>query len=165
MIGFYGHTNNSGKVNQTCFSNFYPAQFVYRNYKFPTSEHALMASKAMLFWDNTRFQMILKSDGPNSAKQYGRRVEGYTDSIWAGCRYQIMTDILVEKFSQNTELGDYLLSTGEEILAETSPYDRIWGIGLGQDSLDWTDQKLWKGQNLLGFALMDTRRILQGRNS
>ena len=165
MIGFFGHTNTTGKVNQTCFSNFYPAQFVYKGYNFPTSEHALMASKAMVFWDTVRFQMIVKSDTPSSAKQYGRKVEGYTDSIWAACRYQIMTDILIEKFTQNDLMCEYLLSTGEEILVETSPYDKVWGIGMGQENRAWVDQKLWKGQNLLGFALMDTRRALQGRNS
>ena len=34
------------------------------------------------------------------------------------------------KFSQNKQLRQVLLSTGESILVEASPLDMIWGIGI-----------------------------------
>ncbi len=40
---------------------------------------------------------------------------------------------LIEKFSQNSELCEQLLSTGDAILAECAVKDRIWGIGLAMD--------------------------------
>ena len=65
------------------------------------------------------------------------------------------------KFSQNDELKEFLLSTGDAILVEASPYDRIWGIGLypAQAAMGTVDQ--WRGLNLLGCALMEVRDWLR----
>lgn len=37
------------------------------------------------------------------------------------------------------------------------PVDRIWGIGLAQDDEKTNNPNLWRGLNLLGFALMRVR--------
>ena len=66
------------------------------------------------------------------------------------------------KFSQSSELERILLDTGDAILVEASPYDRIWGIGMKEDHRNATKPELWKGQNLLGRALMDVRAMLIG---
>lgn len=52
---------------------------------------------------------------------------------------------------------DYLLSTGNRVLAEASPMDTIWGIGLGNENEKAQNPNTWRGQNLLGFALMEVR--------
>ena len=64
---------------------------------------------------------------------------------------------LMAKFSQNEKLKDLLLSTGDSILAECAVKDRIWGIGLSMKDVDRLDKAKWKGQNLLGYALMLVR--------
>jgi ribA/ribD-fused uncharacterized protein len=161
MIGFYGHTNTTGKVNKSCLSNFYPAKFTYRGHEFPTSEHALMASKAALFWDFDKFQMILKTDSPRSAKAYGRQVKNFNEDIWWTSRYFIMVDILLAKFGQNQELKEFLLSTEASTLVECSPSDKIWGVGLSLSDPSWENKENWQGKNLLGYALMYTRSKLQ----
>jgi ribA/ribD-fused uncharacterized protein len=43
---------------------------------------------------------------------------------------------------------------------EASPYDTVWGIGMKEDDPDCRNPRLWKGENLLGFALMDVREKL-----
>jgi len=43
------------------------------------------------------------------------------------------------------------------VLVEASPVDRIWGIGLAQDDDKVGNPNLWRGLNLLGFALMQVR--------
>ena len=86
--------------------------------------------------------------------------KNYKDKIWASRRYQAMVDALTAKF-QDPELKRILLNTGDRILVEASPYDRIWGIGLSEQSPFIYDEKNWKGQNLLGKALMEVREKLK----
>ena len=52
------------------------------------------------------------------------------------------------------------MGTGSKILAKTNGYDSIWGIGLAKDDYDVVNPLKWKGENLLGFILMDVREIL-----
>ena len=40
-------------------------------------------------------------------------------------------------------------------------YDNIWGIRLSANSLEAQDPMKWRGQNLLGFALMEVRDELR----
>lgn len=65
------------------------------------------------------------------------------------------------KFSQNEKLKEFLLSTDNKIIVEASPYDAIWGIGMLETDRDAQNPLLWKGENLLGFALMEVRNELR----
>jgi hypothetical protein len=67
----------------------------------------------------------------------------------------------MKKFSSTPELKAYLLSTGDEILVEAAPRDRIWGIGLGRENPLVKDPSGWRGLNLLGFALVRARAALK----
>jgi len=66
----------------------------------------------------------------------------------------------VAKFGQNGALRRFLLATGKQVLVEARPRDRIWGIGMGAKNEKATKPQLWRGQNLLGFALMQVRLAL-----
>lgn len=58
------------------------------------------------------------------------------------------------------------MGTGSRVLAEASPRDRIWGIGLVKDSEFAERPERWPGLNLLGFALMEARtRLASGRQA
>jgi len=65
------------------------------------------------------------------------------------------------KFSQDTDLKKYLLQTEEKIIVEASPADAIWGIGMATDNPQINNPKNWKGENLLGYALMEVRNQLK----
>jgi ribA/ribD-fused uncharacterized protein len=54
-------------------------------------------------------------------------------------------------------MRDFLIATGNSILIEASPEDRIWGVGLDVSNEDIYDLNKWKGENLIGFALMESR--------
>ena len=66
----------------------------------------------------------------------------------------------VANFSRNELVRDFLLATGDAVLVEASPRDCVWGIALGQDSPKARNPTTWRGQNLLGFALIDVRENL-----
>ncbi|WP_229216432.1 NADAR domain-containing protein [Dyadobacter sp. 3J3] len=65
-----------------------------------------------------------------------------------------------QKFRQNEELKLFLLNTKDRILVEASPVDEIWGIGLAANDEKVKSPNQWNELNLLGFALMEVRDIL-----
>ena len=67
----------------------------------------------------------------------------------------------MHKFSQNEKLKQFLLNTKDKILAEASPHDKIWGIGMAEDDKEILNPEKWKGENLLGKALMKVRDIIK----
>ncbi len=57
-------------------------------------------------------------------------------------------------------LTELPLASSGSVLVEASPYDRVWGIGLKHSDEQALDPTKWRGDNLLGFALMDVRSAL-----
>jgi len=120
----------------------------------------MMVQKAVCFNDLDIAAQIMNTTDVRQIKQLGRLVSGYDDRIWNGVRQIIVFEGLMAKFSQNEELKEKLLATGDSVLAECAVNDRIWGIGLSMHDPDRHEMSKWKGQNLLGFALMMVRRRL-----
>ena len=127
---------------------------------FTTAEHFMMHQKAMLFGDQETALRILDADHPFEAKTLGRRVRGFDEARWNQARLEIVIRGNIEKFAQNTNLLNFLLGTGDDVLAEASPNDLVWGIGCREEDPTATQPKNWPGQNLLGFALMRVREQL-----
>ena len=157
---FWGHTNKTNQVTKSCFSQWYESPFTIDDITYPTAEHYMMAEKAKLFGDESRWEQILHCNHPGEAKKIGRKVQGFQQDIWRNHRFEIVVGGNTAKFSQNESLKEFLLHTNDRVLVEASPYDRIWGIGLAQDHPDINNPWKWKGLNLLGFALMEVRTKL-----
>ena len=75
-------------------------------------------------------------------------------------RYHSVYEGLKAKFSQNAELKRQLVDTGDAVLAECAVRDQIWGIGLSMGDPNRFERSKWKGNNLLGYALMLVREQL-----
>jgi ribA/ribD-fused uncharacterized protein len=158
---FWGHQPTmDGSITNSCLSNWYQAPFASDGIIYPTTEHYMMAKKALLFHDPQTYQEILEAKTPKEAKELGRKVNGYRDEVWNVHRQEIVVAGNEAKFSQHPDLKQFLLSTRNTVLVEASPYDRIWGIGMAADQQDIDNPKAWKGLNLLGFALMEVRNRL-----
>ncbi|QGJ69889.1 Swarming motility protein YbiA [Planctomycetales bacterium 10988] len=158
---FWGHQpSKDGKPNKSCFSQWFEAPFEIGGIVYPTAEHWMMACKADLFGDEEHFEKIIQARTPKAAKALGRKVRGFDDRKWKAERRQIVTDGNLAKFRQHKEFGEFLLATESKVIVEASPYDRIWGIGLKASDERAAHPKTWRGQNLLGFALMDVRTQL-----
>lgn len=159
---FWGHTPlPGGEIGKPCLSQWWPASFTVDGNTYLTAEHFMMAEKARLFGDEEMRAHILKASNPGAAKKLGRAVQGFDNARWVAARFDIVVRGNVAKFSQNPELREFLLGTGDRVLVEASPRDNIWGIGLGAADLRAENPEQWWGLNLLGFALMEARQRLR----
>lgn len=159
---FWGHSQKmEGVTDKSCFSQWWPAPFTVDGTTYATAEHWMMAKKALLFDDKESFDLIITAKTPSAAKKLGRSVKNFNNEIWTSKAFEIVTEGNLHKFSQHEVLKQFLLQTGNRILAEASPVDYIWGIGLSQKSGDANNPFKWKGTNLLGFALMEVRDQLK----
>lgn len=155
---FWGHRPRpDGAPSNSCFSQWYPAQFEIEGVIYPTAEHYMMAEKARLFGDSATLEKVLKASDPGAAKAFGREVSGFSETVWNEQRFNIVVRGNLAKFGQDARLSEYLLKTGRKVLVEASPVDSIWGIGLAADDVGSQDPNSWNGLNLLGFALMAVR--------
>lgn len=158
FLFFWGHTPlSSGSIGKSAFSQWFDAPFVVDEVRYPTAEHFMMAEKARLFGDEDIRSLVLAAPTPNKAKQLGRAVRGFDDARWVAARFDVVVAANLAKFSQNAAMGDFLLSTGNRVIVEASPVDKVWGIGMAADDPDAEVPSRWKGLNLLGFALMEVR--------
>lgn len=161
---FWGHRQNpNGFVSKSCLSQWYEASFRLDNVEYLTAEHYMMAEKARLFGDRQTLAKILAAPSPGEAKKLGRLVNNFKQETWLEQRFAIVVRGNLGKFEQNQTLREFLINTNQRILVEASPLDGIWGIGLEQNDHQASDPNQWPGLNLLGFALMAVRNILQNR--
>jgi len=120
----------------------------------------MMACKAALFSDNETLELILEENArsdtdPKHIKALGRRVSPFDEKTWVEHREEIVYHGNLYKFGQNGGLKKTLVETGDLILVEASPYDRVWGIGFKENKA-MRERERW-GLNLLGKALMRVR--------
>lgn len=166
---FWGHQpSRNGDITKTCLSQWWKAEFTIEIYRYCCMEQYMMAEKARLFDDEEITGKILKSDNPKEIKKLGRKVRNFNEEIWASKRYPIVLNGNFTKFLQNENLMQFLLQTENKVLVEASPYDKIWGVGMSAEDEKINNPIEWKGQNLLGFALMEVRdelkRVCQNYN-
>lgn len=155
---FWGHApSKDGLVTKSCFSQWWQSAFVVDGVKYATAEHWMMAKKAELFGDKEILEKILIAKSPAEAKKLGRNVKNFDPKIWGDNSFDIVCEGNYHKFSQHPDLKEFLLNTKGKVLVEASPVDNIWGIGMAQDNEHAENPRLWKGKNLLGFALMEVR--------
>lgn len=162
FLAFYGHAPApSGEIGPDRFSQWSPTPFEVDGEFFKTAEHFMMAAKARLFGDEARRALVLEADSPGAAKAHGRAVRDFDQSVWEQEREAIVTAGSVAKFGADPELRAYLIGTGDRVLVEAAPRDRIWGVGMGRQDPDIERPDRWRGLNLLGFALMRARARLR----
>lgn len=148
-------------VTKNCFSQWYPSKFIVGGKEYRFAEQFMMARKAELFNDLETLQKIMIASDARTIKTLGREVKNFDPTLWNEKKFKVVVQGNLAKFTQDVELHDFLLSTGDKILVEASPYDKIWGIGLDEKSPDAVNPQKWRGQNLLGFALMKVRSIIK----
>ncbi len=161
-VFFWGHApSKDGSVSKSCFSQWWPSAFEVDGVTYKTAEHWMMAEKARVFDHLAMVDKICACEHPMEAKKLGREVRGFDPKVWDQHKYNIVKQGNIHKFSQHKDLKEFLLNTKNRVVVEASPRDRIWGIGMGQANEKAQNPNLWRGQNLLGFALMEVRDELE----
>lgn len=162
-IGFFRETEEYGFLSNFYYSPFtvsYMNEDGVKSYEFKTAEHAVHFFKAILFNDIETADKIMKAETPKEAKRLGREVKNFNNFTWNNNKEVIYFDVIKAKFTdeRNKDIKQKLIDTGESILVECSPYDRIWGIGYTKESPEFIRREFDKwGQNLLGKVLMRVR--------
>ncbi len=154
---FFWHENESNGY----LSNWYHRTFTVDGVEYAHVEQYIMAQKAKLFGDTASFEQIIQCDSPSQCKAFGRGVVGFNSEKWDAEKYRILKEGVYAKFSQNPDLAWKLSQTEEMVIAEASPSDAIYGIGHYADDAAMTSPENWRGQNLLGKALMEVRDVLK----
>jgi hypothetical protein len=144
------------------FSQWHPSPFTVAGNQFVCAEQFMMHGKAVLFGDDAVAAELFTFDHPRAHKALGRKVKGFDDHVWRRERENIVMTGNRAKFTQNPTLLAALLATRGTELVEASPFDKIWGIGLGAADTRAKDPAQWKGQNLLGKILTKLRDELAG---
>lgn len=143
-IRFYSHT----KGNYTSFSNFSPHPVVWKGKTYPTSEHLFQALK---FIDDPEYaEQIRLAETPTICKRMGQTRSHPLRKDWEDVKDDLMYQIVLKKATQNPDMKEELLSTGDSNLIEAAPNDYYWGEG-----------KDGTGKNMLGKVLMKVREHIQ----
>jgi ribA/ribD-fused uncharacterized protein len=156
----YKETTTHVYFYRSLWSQWYPSRFISDEQEFNCAEQGMMHTKALWFNDEKSAEDILRSDSPRQMQLIGRSVKNFDPNVWARHRVGIVTVINIAKFQQNPDLKEVMSETRNKILVEGSPFDKIWGVGLGWDDPLILDERHWKGLNLLGKCLMSARKLV-----
>lgn len=126
-------------------SNFYECPVEYDGIVYQSSEAAFQAQKTL----NIEERIVLFANAtPSQSKKLGRKTKLRDD--WDNIKVNLMKEIVLAKFTQNSDLKEKLLNTGTAELIEGNWWkDTFWGVCNG------------KGLNNLGRILMEVRDELK----
>ncbi len=139
------------------FSQWHLSPFTLDGQYYNTAEQYMMAGKARLFGDDERLAQILKARKPDEQKRFGRLVRGFDEGRWLSEARSIVYRGNRAKFTTHRDLLQLLFDTEGTSLAEASPVDTLWGIGLAADAEDAQNRSKWLGKNWLGETLQRVR--------
>ena len=142
VIYFYSTLDKYGEL-----SNFADFGFEYENLYYPTVEHFYQSQK---FVDKDYSELIRQARTPKGAADLGKSRSEKIKTNWEEIKIDVMLDGVQKKFDTHENLKELLLSTGDTLIIENSPYDNYWGIGQTGDGL-----------NQLGTTLMRVRQRLK----
>jgi len=131
-------------------SNFFVAPVEFEGKVYPSSEHLYQALKTL---DPEEREQVRLAPTPGASKKMGKTITLRPD--WDDVKDGIMEEIIRLKFTQNPELAEKLLATGDAELIEGNWWgDVYWGIckGEGLNKLGLLLQALRSSSELAKFS-------------
>lgn len=146
------------KGENSIFSNFYPAAFVFDENVFQHVEQYYQHCKAEHHNETLTADRIMRMSNPRRIKALGDSIESNPD--WLERRMMVLYRGIKSKFEQNWHLQDELIASHGKQLYEATT-DRYFGCGISFESTRW-EQRDWPGENVAGLILMKVREELLG---
>ena len=140
-------------------SNFFPCKVNLSGTEYKSSEHAYQAQKASMCARPDIAEEIINASSAFQVKQISKRI-GCSKS-WDQENEKILEKVVRAKVASDVSVKDYLLQTGDKVLAEAVPHDSFWGTGLTKEATMHTAKEAWPGQNKMGQIMMRIRKELQ----
>ena len=103
---------------------------------------------------------ILVTDDPREQKRLGRQVRHFDHDFLQQEWEHIVLQGNLARFSQNEEMRLALVQYAQRRLAEASPHDKLWIIGLSGCNYRASSPYTWHRSNLPGQALEHVQDIL-----
>lgn len=126
-------------------SNFEPCHIDYEGLFYPSTEHAFQAAKIQ---PQFRHNMVHITAAESKKEWRKHPLVDNAASEWDARKYDVMCEVVFQKFLKHKELRAKLISTGHRHLEELNHWgDKIWGV----------DVTTGVGTNWLGLILMVTR--------
>ena len=124
-------------------------------------EQYFMISKALEFNDTDAVHNLNKLSDPVKMKEVGKQIKGFEQEKWLEvCDDKLMIGLRA-KFTQNQDLQQFLLSTGDDDIAEASK-NKVWGVGKTLNDPDLWKKETWgKSLNKMGNLLYKLREELK----
>ena len=83
---------------------------------FSSVEQYIMYRKCKVFGDEASANAVMATDDVAQQQKIGRYASGYINEVWAGMRQMVAFRGLMAKFTQNDDLRQQLLDTGDAYL-------------------------------------------------
>jgi ribA/ribD-fused uncharacterized protein len=133
----------AGFFNEFRFlSNFYFAKVKFDEVEYESVEHAYQALKAE---DRAEHDYVASRPTAKAAKAAAYKIKTFRQD-WDEVKLSIMERLVLSKFSNNSDLRNFLILTHPYELEETNTWgDTFWGVCNGE------------GENHLGKILMRVR--------
>lgn len=141
-------------------SNHSPAPFKINEKEYNCTEQMFLSEKCYAYGHIRSGDSIMQMTDPGIMVQEAKVCQGFNKQ-WDEEMYNIMLTANLAKFTQNETHRNFLKSTGDKRLVEGSPYDGTWGVRIAFSDPRIDNKDNWRGENLLGEVLMQTRRLLQ----
>ena len=139
-------------IGKYVLSQRYQAPFIVHGVAEQTTEHWMMAEKAVLFQDTEiskkkKYHLI----NPERSKSWADRSGILIRPSGTSTKYDIVKTGNIHKVQHQPEIERIPAQHGNRVLVEASPTDPVWGNGLAQHTNQIENPHTWKGLNLLGF--------------
>lgn len=126
-----------------------------------SATQAVYAEMAKVLGDDAALRKIMLTDSPLMI-HYERKG---SEAVWKENMIRLLYEVNLHKFTRYPELQGMLRNTGAAVLGAYLPNDVLLGIGLSMDREESKQMRHWTGENLIGKALMEVRRVLREQST